>query len=150
MPIGPKKFLLLIGSGVAGFIISIISCFFKKALSLTVNDPDTLINKTGIPVMAIIPHNLDSKAEKSRFFVEDRFKDSHVNEIRGNVLDSFRVFRSSLISNHTGGLEKIIAFTSGSSGVGKSFVATNFAIVLALGGNRVLLIDGDPRKNSFL
>jgi tyrosine-protein kinase Etk/Wzc len=62
------------------------------------------------------------------------------------AIEAFRSLRTSL---HFGMLDaptKSLVMTSSAPGVGKSFTSANLAVVMAQGGQRVCLIDGDLRR----
>jgi succinoglycan biosynthesis transport protein ExoP len=69
------------------------------------------------------------------------------NDARHMYIESYRSLRSALLyitseSEHP----KVILVTSAMPAEGKSTIATNLARILALGGARVLLVDGDLRR----
>jgi len=66
--------------------------------------------------------------------------------------ESYRNLRSALffLPGHTDGPRpKVVLITSALPNEGKSTVAANLAKTLALGGSRVLLVDGDLRKGAL-
>lgn len=64
--------------------------------------------------------------------------------------EAFRSLRSSIIFLPVEGPRpKVILITSAVPNEGKSTVATNFAVTLALAGSRVLLVDGDLRRGEL-
>ncbi|MDR3404552.1 MAG: polysaccharide biosynthesis tyrosine autokinase [Chthoniobacter sp.] len=64
--------------------------------------------------------------------------------------EAFRSLRSSIVFLPVEGPRpKVILVTSAVPNEGKSTVATNFAITLALAGSRVLLVDGDLRRGEL-
>jgi capsular exopolysaccharide synthesis family protein len=68
---------------------------------------------------------------------------------RHALFEAYRSLRSSLLySFDPEKLPQTILVTSSVPGEGKSITAANLAITLAIGGSRVLLIDGDLRKGS--
>jgi capsular exopolysaccharide synthesis family protein len=64
--------------------------------------------------------------------------------------ESFRSLRSSLVFLPVeGAAPKVLLVTSAAPNEGKSTVTVNLAITLALGGMRVLLVDGDLRRGEI-
>ncbi len=69
------------------------------------------------------------------------------NDDRHMYIESFRSLRSALFYlSKEPEPPKLILITSGVPNEGKSTISANLARVLALGGSRVLLVDGDLRK----
>jgi capsular exopolysaccharide synthesis family protein len=91
---------------------------------------------TGLSVLAVVPHmpSTLTPATRGRKFQLDPTSD---------VADAYRAIRSAIYLRARG---KTILVTSPSRGEGKSTVASNLAIALAEGGQKVLLIDADMRE----
>lgn len=68
------------------------------------------------------------------------------NEQNDFITESFRMMRSNLKFAYKDA--KVMMITSSIASEGKSFVARNLAVVLALASKRVLLIDTDMRRHS--
>jgi capsular exopolysaccharide synthesis family protein len=72
------------------------------------------------------------------------------NDQRHAYAEAFRSMRSSIAFLPVEGPPpKLLLITSSVPNEGKSTVATNFAITLALSGSRVLLVDGDLRRGEL-
>ena len=72
------------------------------------------------------------------------------NDSRHPFSESYRNLRSSLLFRNWGGKKpKTILITSALPTEGKTTVATNLAITMALAGSRTLLIDADLRRGSL-
>lgn len=69
------------------------------------------------------------------------------NDDRHMYVESFRSLRSALLYlTSASERPKVLLITSAMPSEGKSTIATNLARILAMGGARVLLVDGDLRK----
>jgi tyrosine-protein kinase Etk/Wzc len=94
-------------------------------------DVDELLNK---PVLGKVFHNF----RKIGLIVAQRPNSS--------VSESFRSIRTNFQFFNTSGKKQIVLFTSSSSGDGKTFCSINFASVLALNGNKTVLLEYDLRR----
>src|SRR5207302_8047677 len=65
------------------------------------------------------------------------------------AIESLRSLRTSLQFALIDAPNRVIVLTGPSPGIGKSFIASNLAQVLADSGRRVLLVDGDMRNGSL-
>ncbi len=144
-PVKPKKPLILALGALLGGMLGTLFVFIRKALHQTVNDPEKLENHTGLPVYATIPltkaveviGGLKSKRQK-KLLAREKPNDPSV--------ESLRSLRTSLHFALLEAKNNIVMITGPSPGIGKSFVSSNFAAVIAASEQRVLLIDGDMRK----
>jgi len=72
------------------------------------------------------------------------------NDDRHMYVESYRNLRSALLYLAVDGARpKVLMITSAVPSEGKSTIASNLARIMALGGSRVLLIDGDLRKGQL-
>jgi len=98
-------------------------------------------------VLAQIPSVSGRVREKTKKFSMEPIKPG---DERHAFAESFRSLRSSLIFLPVNGAApKVILVASAVPNEGKSTVATNFAITLALSGAKVLLADGDLRRGEL-
>lgn len=145
--IKPKKSLILAIGTLLGGIFGVGLVFLRKMLRNTVDDPEELERKTGIPVYASIPLSKSVKLT-SRLNNRDRRQKSllALEDSSDLTIESLRSLRTSLHFALLEAKNNIVMVTGPSPNTGKSFISSNFAAVLANGEQRVLLIDGDMRK----
>ncbi|BDG09633.1 polysaccharide biosynthesis tyrosine autokinase [Anaeromyxobacter paludicola] len=131
---------------VLGLVLGVVAAFVRRSLNRGVEDPDLVEAATGIGVYASVPHSdLQSQLGRGRKAAEG----SGLLAVRDSTdlaIESLRSLRTSLQFALMDAPNRVIALGGPSPGIGKSFVATNLAAVLADAGERVLLIDGDMRN----
>ena len=134
-----------------GFILSCLIVFSRKLLRQHVDNPLWVEQHFGIPNFAIIPYSSQQKE------MVNAFKTGHTKTLellalkhpREVSIEAIRSLRTSLHFALQDAPNKIIAIMGISAGVGKSFISTNIAHILADTGKRVLLIDADMRRGTL-
>ncbi|EMK3755657.1 polysaccharide biosynthesis tyrosine autokinase [Providencia rettgeri] len=139
--VAPKKSLIVALATILGFIIGcayvIAREFFNNKIKST-EDIDAL----GINVYATIPFSAYEKklieaGNKSPLAIENP---------ADTAVEAIRSLRTSVYFSVMNQGNNLVMVTSASPGVGKSFVTSNMAVVLANAGKKVLLMDTDLRK----
>jgi tyrosine-protein kinase Etk/Wzc len=150
-PIKPKKPLIVAVSLILGLIIGVVWVFIRKALHRGIEDPDQIEKHLNIPVYATIPHSDDQAkfSEKLKKLGSLQANPTVILALENKedlAIESLRSLRTTLHFAFLEAQNNIIMITGPSPGVGKTFVSTNLAVVLADAGKKILLIDGDMRK----
>ncbi|MEY0383312.1 polysaccharide biosynthesis tyrosine autokinase [Providencia rettgeri] len=139
--VAPKKALILVLASILGFIVGcayvIAREFFNNKIKGT-EDIDAL----GINVYATIPF---SSYEK-KLIAEGNKHPLALENPADTAVEAIRSLRTSVYFSVMNQGNNLVMVTSASPGVGKSFVTSNMAVVLANAGKKVLLIDTDLRK----
>ena len=146
--IAPRKLLILLLALILGGMLGTIIVLVKNLLRNTVQDPNRLEAKTGIPVIATIPRSPllsrlgSSKQSSNRLLAQT---DSH-----GTTYEAVKSLRTNLIFampsvGKSGERAKVILITGESPGVGKSFISSNLSEVFAQLDKKVLIMDADMR-----
>ncbi|MEX9975606.1 polysaccharide biosynthesis tyrosine autokinase [Providencia sp. Me1] len=139
--VAPKKSLIVALATILGFIVGcayvIAREFFNNKIKST-EDIDAL----GVNVYATIPFSAYEKklieaGNKSPLAIENP---------ADTAVEAIRSLRTSVYFSVMNQGNNLVMVTSASPGVGKSFVTSNMAVVLANAGKKVLLIDTDLRK----
>ncbi|MEC4168265.1 polysaccharide biosynthesis tyrosine autokinase [Pseudomonas sp. MS-1(2024)] len=147
-PVKPKKALIVLIATLFGAFLAIGYVLFRKALNRGVENPDD-IEKLGLPVYASIPFSSLQKVEDEKSpsgrgtRATPLLASSHPTDL---AIEGLRSLRTSL---HFAMLEadnNRLMISGPSPKVGKSFVSSNLAAVIAQSGQRVLLVDVDMRK----
>ena len=150
LPIKPKKALIVIVSFILGLILGTILTFILKALRHGIEDPDLIEKHLNIPVYATVPHsNLQqkiSKRQKNNKHYADSPALLALEEMDDLALESLRSLRTTLHFAFLEAQNNVILITGPSPGIGKTFISTNLAVILANSDKKILLIDGDMRK----
>ncbi|MEO6914496.1 MAG: polysaccharide biosynthesis tyrosine autokinase [Chitinophagaceae bacterium] len=133
-PVAPKKMLVFAIAVVAAIGLGIGIVLIKLAYNPSIESKAQLMSLVQLPVIAEINQS-DGKASIL----------SHKNENQ-TISEQFRQLRTSLAFMGILPGKKYILITSSVPGEGKSFVAVNLAISLALTEKRVLLVELDLHK----
>ncbi|PUA16921.1 polysaccharide biosynthesis tyrosine autokinase [Glaciimonas sp. PCH181] len=147
LPIGPNRLLIVGAALIAGLFLGVVIAFLRKTLYGGVDDAEEIERTLGLTVYATIPH---SKTQQSLYQqVLSKSKQisvlAHV-EPTDTAVESLRSLRTALQFSMLGSSNNVIMITGATPGIGKSFISTNFAAILAANGKRVVLVDADLRK----
>ncbi len=148
-PVKPKKMLIIAVSLLLGFIVGVVVSALRKALNRTIDDPNIIEKQLGVAIYAEIPFSAYQdkayKAAKKRSSKTHFELLAHTNKDDA-VLESFRSLRTSIQFALMEAENKIIMISGPSPEIGKSFISTNFAYLMADSDKKILLIDADMRK----
>ncbi|MBR6942400.1 MAG: polysaccharide biosynthesis tyrosine autokinase [Fibrobacter sp.] len=139
-PSKPKKMNILVCSIAASFMIGVLIVFLRRMMRNGVRSSQELEHATDVSVYAKIPES------KNRILNDKRHKQTLVESSPNDqACEAFRTLQTaldfSLSEEHN-----VVMVCGLVPGVGKSFVSKNLAVVYAMNGKRVLLIDADMRK----
>lgn len=168
-PIGPQRFRTIL----IGLLVSLIAgmglAFFLEYLDNTVKSVEDVERVAALPTLAVIPaistispralaEKKKNKAEVSPSTeISPNFASAGSGEHGkltklvtldqlSSVVEAYRMLRTSVLLSAAGNPPKVILFTSGQPGEGKTTTAINTAISLSQLGSSVLLIDADLRR----
>ncbi len=134
LPVAPKKSLIMLFALIMGLVIPVVIIKIQDLLRYQVENKEELEKMTIVPVLGEMP-----KTDLGEKVV-----------IRENSTDSFaevvRLLRTNLLFVLDTPDKKVINVVSSIGGEGKSFVAINLAMSLALLDKKVLVIGLDTRK----
>ncbi|MEI8278511.1 MAG: polysaccharide biosynthesis tyrosine autokinase [Bacteroidota bacterium] len=139
VPISPIKktvytFAILFGLLIPALIFLLLELIGKKIVN-----EDDITAITDIPIIGII-----SKAPQS---LNLRKNNIAINPgVRTGIAEQFRMLRANMEFIEFIDNKKVITVTSSDSGEGKTFIALNLGIILALGTKRVIVVEFDLRK----
>lgn len=139
--VAPKKALIMVLATILGFIVGcayvIAREFFNNKIKGT-EDIDAL----GVNVYATIPFSTHEK----KLIAAGNKPPLALENPADTAVEAIRSLRTSVYFSVMNQGNNLVMISSASPGVGKSFVTSNMAVVLANAGKKVLLIDTDLRK----
>jgi tyrosine-protein kinase Etk/Wzc len=148
-PAGPKAGQTLGLSLVLGLALGVMTAFVRRSLNRGVEDPEVLESATGLSVYAVVPHS-DLQAQhgrtRGRRAVVPAGSILAQREPTDPAVESLRSLRTSLQFALVDAPNRVIALSGPAPGVGKTFISSNLAQVLADSGKRVLLLEADLRN----
>ena len=134
-PVAPKKKMFLLAALVLGLGIPVGIIFLIDLLKYKIENAEDVQKLTSVPLIAELPHC--QKPAQGAIVVRENHNDI--------MEETFRGLRTNLMFMMESG-EKVIMVSSTQPGEGKSFVAGNLAVSLALLGKKTLIVGMDIRK----
>ncbi|HWL92961.1 MAG TPA: polysaccharide biosynthesis tyrosine autokinase, partial [Phycisphaerae bacterium] len=135
----PKLAVWIPAGTLLGLVVSVGLALLLELADKSVRTPRDVI-RAHLPVLGTIPTTDDDEVEIER--VETACLDAP----HSIVAEAFRNLRANLFFSAPAEQQGVILVTSPSGGNGKTTVASNLAISIALSGRRVLLIDSNFRR----
>ena len=135
--VSPKSSIIMLASVVLGFAIPLLIAYLLQMLRYKIEGHDDVQKLTTLPIVADVA--VASETVKSAAGIV-------VHENQNNQIDEiFRSMRTN-IQFMMEDNQKVILFTSSTSGEGKTFNAANLSVSFALLGKKVILVGLDIRK----
>ena len=143
--IAPKKLQILILSVFLGGFLGTLLALLRNMLRSGIKDSNQIENELDLPVYATVPHS--------------PVQESHIKTLKKNLpilavkhsddiaIESLRSMRTAIHFALSSAKNNIIMISGPAPELGKSFVSTNLATILAQSDKRVLLIDADLRRS---
>ena len=135
--VSPKRAIILLAALVLGFVLPLCVLFLLSFFRYRIEGREDVMKLTTLPIVADVPVASDSVKTTAGIVVQAN-KNNQIDEI-------FRSLRTN-IQFMMKENEKVILFTSSTSGEGKTFLAANLAVSFALLGKKVILCGLDIRK----
>ncbi|RQR29934.1 tyrosine protein kinase [Burkholderia sp. Bp9142] len=146
-PVEPRKALILALSAILGVMLGVTAAVAREALFGGVTDADDIERRTGLNVYGTIPDSAAQRAAAAsaarRGSVPSLLADENPYD---PSIESLKSLRTALGLALLDADNNRVLLTGPSPGVGKSFVSSNLAAVMAAAGQRVLLVDADMRR----
>lgn len=140
VPFKPKKTLSLLLGLLGGLATGLLLVFIVETIDQTIRTQEDVENKLDLPYLGLVPLSFQ--------------KDGPVYQsllAKGSSLTSEAMRNLRTMVDFTGVThkDKIFLVVSAIQGEGKTYVASNLAVVFAQLGQKVLLIDGDLRRSNL-
>lgn len=137
--VSPKSSIIMLIALVLGLAIPAAILFLIEFFKYKIEGHEDIMKLTMIPIVADIPMASDAAKKEGK-------ADIVVHQNKNNLMEEiFRGLRTNIQFMLKEG-EKVMLFTSSTSGEGKTFVASNISISLALLGKKVVMVGLDIRK----
>ena len=117
-----------------GLVGAIMVAGILEMLDTTIHSEETIQHFSSRPILAYMPK------------VQGAPRLSETGEGHFAILENSRLLRSNLLFTSLNHPPRIIMVTSPGAGEGKSSIACNLAVVLAMDGKKVVIIDADLRR----
>lgn len=145
-PIKPKKLQILILSIFLGGFFGTLLALLRNMMRSGIKDAAQIENELDLPVYATVPRSL---IQESRINLLKKKKNIPILAVKdgGDIaIESLRSMRTAIHFALMNASNNVIALSGPAPEIGKSFITVNLATILAQGGKRVLVIDGDLRR----
>lgn len=137
--VSPKSSIIMLIALVLGLAIPAGILFLIEFFKYKIEGHEDVVKLTQIPVIADIPVASDAAKKEGK---ADIVVHQNVNNLMEEIFRGLRTNIQFMLKSD----EKVIMFTSSTLGEGKTFVASNIAISLALLGKKVIMVGLDIRK----
>jgi succinoglycan biosynthesis transport protein ExoP len=139
-PSFPNKPLFAVLGLLLGGVLGATAVYLLDLLDFSIRTPEQVESILGVPYVASVPM---LRQRRRTATVWDYVKAKPISSFS----ESLRVVRGALAAgDHK---PKVITLTSALPGEGKTSTAISLARIMAMSGDRVLLIDGDLRRNAL-
>lgn len=145
-PIKPKKLQILILSIFLGGFLGTLLALLRNMLRSGVKDSTQIENELDLPVYATVPR---SPVQESQIKLLKKKKNIPILAVKHSddiAIESLRSMRTAIHFALSSAKNNIIMVSGPAPEVGKSFISTNLATILAQSQKRVLIIDADLRR----
>ncbi len=145
-PIKPQKMRVIVISLFIGTFIGLLLALLRNMLRSGVKDSTQIENELDLPVYATVPR---SPVQESRIKLLKKKKNIPILAVKHSddiAIESLRSMRTAIHFALSSAKNNIIMVSGPAPEVGKSFISTNLATILAQSQKRVLIIDADLRR----
>ncbi|MGO4394801.1 polysaccharide biosynthesis tyrosine autokinase [Variovorax sp. M-6] len=147
-PIKPNRTVIMAAALALGLFSGVCAAFLRNAfVEQRIRDPHEVEADIGLPVFSTIPLSPAQDAiAKRRLSGATGVRLLTIEKTDDPAVESLRSLRTAMQFAMLESPNNRVLITGPTPGVGKSFVAANFAALMAAAGKRTLLIDADLRR----
>lgn len=145
-PIKPKKLQIVILALFLGGFLGTLLALLRNMMRSGIKDAAQIENELDLPVYATVPR---SPIQENRIKLLKKKKTIPILAVKNSediAIESLRSMRTAIHFALSNAKNNIIMISGPAPEVGKSFISTNLATILAQSQKRVLLIDADLRR----
>ena len=135
-PSSPRLVVNLLLALLAGGALGLGLALIREQIDDAVSDPAVAESATGLPLLGAVPKSREADLLGA---LADR---------KSDISEAYVALQTNLSFSTSHGVPRTVTVTSTRPGEGKSTTAYALASVLARGGHKVLLVDGDMRSPS--
>lgn len=154
VPVKPQKGLVVALAAVLGLFAGVGLALLRNAFFRGIRSPQEIEISTGLNVYATIPLSTAQASLIKRTTPSPVGAGAAPTQLliaaapHDPAAESLRSLRTALQFAMLESVNNRVIFTGATPGVGKSFLSSNFAGIMANAGKRVLLVDADLRKGT--
>lgn len=150
-PIRLRRPLLCVVVIVFAIFSAVAAAFVRDLLFRGISDSREIEEQTTLNVFSVVPMARRREFRRSRRLGRNASPRRLLAFVDPDdpAIESLRSFRTALQFSLVDSSNNVVMFTGPSPSIGKSFITSNVAAVLARTGKRVLLIDGDLRLSGL-
>ncbi len=134
-PVWPKTGRNLLLAILGGAALAVGLAFFREYMNKRVKTPEEIRQQLRLPFLGLVPRVKHGRSETPLIN----------NGVPAGFAEAFRAVRTKVLFASADDARSLLVTSTGPA-EGKTVVASNLAIGLALTGQRVLLLDGDMRR----
>lgn len=142
----PKTLIVLILSLFVGGFLGTLLALLRNMMRSGIKDSAQIENELDLPVYATVPR---SPVQESRINILKKKKNIPILAVKNSddiAIESLRSMRTAIHFALSSARNNLIMISGPAPEVGKSFISTNLATILAQSDKRVLIIDADLRR----
>lgn len=145
-PITPNTSRNLMLAVLVGLMGAVGIAFAREFFDRTIKTPEEIREKMRLPVLGVLFKIDEVKGYENLATAPEKL---YLADPRSPLSEAFRTIRASIMLSSRDQSIRSVLITSCWPGEGKTTVASNLALSLAFGTNRVLLIEADLRRPSI-